>query len=309
MRTLLSNLLTRSAVEDPDTLVLSGDHGYALFDEIRKARPSQFINVGIAEQGLVGLASGLACVGFHPIIYGLAAFVPMRVVEQIKLDLCFSRLPVLILGDGAGVVYSVLGASHQCGEDLACLRPLPSLRIYSPCDAEELRACYVEARAYLGPSYIRIGKSDRPAVNVKPLPSLRPYFVRRGGKVCLAVTGSMVSPGAAIAADLGLSCLSIPRIKPLDEELPAMLAVFERVIVIEEHSSAGGLASAILEQGARESPSAVLPLLHSISLADRFTELCGSYQFAMSEHALDDESLLQRVKALISRDSRRMSTA
>ena len=72
---------------------------------------------------------------------------------------------------------------------------------------------------------------------------------------------------------------------------------------------AGGLASAILEQGARESPSAVLPLLHSISLADRFTELCGSYQFAMSEHALDDESLLQRVKALISRDSRRMSTA
>ncbi|MDE2314713.1 MAG: transketolase, partial [Elusimicrobia bacterium] len=167
MRDILSSLITKSAAEDPRFLMLSGDHGYALFDEIRRARPGQFLNVGVAEQAMVGVAAGLARVGFRPAVYGLASFVPIRVLEQIKIDVCFSNLPVLFLGDGAGLVYSTLGASHQCGEDIACLRPLPGMRIYSPCDGEELRACYAEALGRAGPSYLRIGKSDRPSVHQK----------------------------------------------------------------------------------------------------------------------------------------------
>ncbi len=300
MRTALSNVLTRSAEADPNFVVLSGDHGYALFDELRKARPAQFINVGIAEQGMIGLAAGMARVGFRPVVYGLAAFVPMRVAEQIKLDFCFSRLPALILGDGAGLVYSTLGASHQCGEDIACLRPMPHLRVYSPCDAEELRACYRDAMAYEGPSYMRIGKSDRPPVNKLPLSSVKPYFAQRAGaKACLVASGSMVAIGKQIAMELGISCLSVPCIKPLDAELPNTLSAFERVIVVEEHSAAGGLAAAILEQSAAEDATGALPPLKSIALAERFTELCGSYQFALSEHELSDDRLRARVKALV----------
>ena len=220
MRALLSELIAQSAEADPNSIVLSGDHGYALFDAVRRRRPDQFVNVGVAEQGMVGLAAGLARVGFRPIVYGLSAFVPIRVLEQIKIDVCFSRLPVVFLGDGAGLVYSTLGASHQCAEDIACLRPLPHLQIFSPCDAEELRACYQEAAASSLQGYIRIGKSDQPVVNKNRLGSTRPHFVRRSesSENCLVATGSMVAPCAAIAEALGLSCLSVPKIKPLDAE-------------------------------------------------------------------------------------------
>ncbi|HEX4048143.1 MAG TPA: transketolase C-terminal domain-containing protein [Elusimicrobiota bacterium] len=301
MRALLAELIADSAASDPDYIVLSGDHGYALFDPLRRRKPEQFVNAGVAEQGMVGLAAGLAREGFRPLVYGLSAFVPMRVLEQIKIDVCFSRLPVVFLGDGAGLVYSTLGASHQCAEDLACLRPLPHLRIYSPCDAEELRACYQEAFASREPSYIRVGKSDRPAVNEERLASTRPHFVRRSANQenCLVATGSMVAPCAAIAEALGLSCLSVPKIKPLDDGILATLAPFGRAIVVEEHSVYGGLASAILERTAEDGAPSKLPVFRSIGLADRFSELCGSYQYALSEHDLDDVRLLARVKSLV----------
>ncbi len=300
MRELLSALIADSAAADPNWIVLSGDHGYALFDALRRRTPDQFVNAGVAEQGMVGLAAGLARAGYRPLVYGLAAFVPMRVLEQIKVDVCFSRLPVVFLGDGAGLVYSTLGASHQCAEDLACLRPLPHLQIFSPCDAEELRACYGEAAASPLPSYIRIGKSDRPAVNKERLASTRPHFVRRaeGARTCLVATGSMVAPCAEIAEALGLSCLSVPKIKPLDPEILTVLAPFRRAIVVEEHSRHGGLASAILERTAEESAPTKIPLIRSIGLQDRFSHLCGSYQYALSEHGLDDRALRARVAEL-----------
>jgi transketolase len=129
MRTMLSQVMTDACREDPNRIILSGDHGYALFDQVRKSTPDSFVNVGISEQAMIGYAAGLVRAGYKPIVYGLAAFVPMRVLEQIKLDLCHANLPVILLGDGAGLVYSTLGNSHQCAEDIACLRPLPNLRI------------------------------------------------------------------------------------------------------------------------------------------------------------------------------------
>lgn len=301
MRELLSELIAASAEASPDSIVLSGDHGYALFDAIRRRTPDQFVNVGVAEQGMVGMAAGLARVGFRPLVYGLAAFVPMRVLEQIKIDVCLSRLPVVFLGDGAGLVYSTLGASHQCAEDIACLRPLPYLQIFSPCDAEELRACYREATASLLPSYIRIGKSDRPVVNHDSLESTRPHFVRRSesSENCLVAAGSMVAPCASIAEALDISCLSVPKIKPLDSDILQTLSPFRRAIIIEEHSRHGGLAAAILERTAEDLVPSRIPLIRSVALDDRFSELCGSYQHALSEHRLDDSQLLARVVALI----------
>lgn len=299
LRTRLSGLIAQAAEADPDFIVLSGDHGYALFDDLRKARPNQFMNVGVAEQLLVSLAAGLTRLNYRPLIYGLSAFVPIRVLEQIKIDLCFSRLPVILLGDGAGLVYSTLGASHQCGEDIACLRAMPNMSVYSPCDAVELEACFREAALSRAPAYIRIGKSDRPPSHEKPLPDTAPHFVVRGGKrTCLAATGAMVDPCSAIAREFGLSCLSIPRLKPFDPAAAGILARFGRVIVVEEHSRHGGLGSAILESLSEKSPT--IPRVHILGLEDRFTERCGSYQFALSEHGLSDAQIRARVSALIS---------
>src|SRR5580698_10187744 len=141
MRKAFSTALVQAARQDPRVLLLTGDHGYALFDEIRRDCPDQYINAGVAEQHMVGLAAGLAKGGFRPIVYGLSAFVPVRVLEQIKLDVCYERLPVVFIGDGAGVVYGQLGTSHQSTEDIAALRALPHTAILSPADAHEMTAC------------------------------------------------------------------------------------------------------------------------------------------------------------------------
>ena len=151
MREAFSNALVRLALADPKVLLLTGDHGYALFDEFRKRCPGQYINAGIAEQNMVGMAAGLARVGFRPFVYGLAAFVPIRTVEQIKLDIAHDNLPVVLLGDGAGFVYSHLGTSHQSTEDIACSRAIPGLNVLSPADRFEMTACMNHAYAANGP--------------------------------------------------------------------------------------------------------------------------------------------------------------
>src|SRR5438270_13533078 len=129
MRTAFANALIRAARADERIVLLTGDHGYSLFDEFRRVCPHQYLNAGVAEQNMVGVAAGLAKGGLRPVVYGLSAFVPMRVLEQIKLDVCYEELPVVFVGDGAGLVYSHLGTSHQCTEDIAVLRVQPCLRI------------------------------------------------------------------------------------------------------------------------------------------------------------------------------------
>ena len=298
MRELLSTLITQAAVRDPNRLVLSGDHGYALFDEIRRERPNQFLNVGIMEQGMVGIAAGLAQVGMKPIVYGLAAFVPIRVLEQIKLDVCVTGLPVKFLGDGAGLVYSTLGLSHHSAEDLACLRPLPGMRIYSPCDEVELAVCFEEMLASDGPAYLRIGKSDRPKVHAKALQDCRPGVTVTSSdrSVALVATGSMSSIAAETARELGVAAYSVPRIKPFDLEWVNELAAYRRLIVLEEHSRHGGLYSLLAEELIQRPKP---PQLSPLALGDRFAHLCGTHQYALSEHGLADAQIRDRVRKLV----------
>src|SRR5258707_13366824 len=160
MRNAFAKALIHAAQADERVVLLTGDHGYSLFDELRQVCPHEYIIAGVAEQNMVGVAAGLAKAGLRPVVYGLSAFVPMRVLEQIKLDVCYERLPVVFIGDGAGVVYSTLGASHQCTEDVAVLRVLPHLSILSPADDLEMSACMDLACRAEGPVYLRLGKAD-----------------------------------------------------------------------------------------------------------------------------------------------------
>lgn len=298
MRERLSALIAQGALDDHRTIVLSGDHGYALFDRLRAVAPSQFINVGVSEQAMVGYAAGLARTGFRPIVYGLAAFVPMRVLEQIKLDICQSCLPVLFLGDGAGLVYSTLGASHHCAEDIGCLRTLPHIGIYSPADHAELEICFRESREMAGPTYLRIGKSDRPPIPGDAPFSTEPRMVAGGSKeTILVATGSMTSIAREIATEFGLSVISVPRLKPFSAGILPMVRSAGLVISIEEHSRYGGLGSALAECFARENSAG--PRLEVLALEDKFAARCGSWQYALSEHNMSDQQLKQRVRALI----------
>lgn len=298
MRHILPSLLLEAAESDERFLVLSGDHGYELFDALRSRHPDRFVNVGVSEQSMVGIAAGLCVTGFRPCIYGLAAFVPMRVLEQVKIDLCYGSLPVIVLGDGAGLTYSVLGASHQCGEDVACLRPLPNIAIYSPCDAHEFRACWIEARGGNHPSYLRIGKDHPDDIHSGAVSETSPIVVSEAAhaspRSVIVATGAMVRVGLRFAREHGIRCISVPRLKPAPVSLIPLLADAQAVAVLEEHVSAGGLWSLVLEM--LQSAGAMRPInIEPIGLRDFFTQTAGDHQHALSEHDLADGQVANRL--------------
>ena len=179
-----------AARKDPRVLLLTGDHGYALFDEIRRVCPDQYINAGVAEQNMVGVAAGLAKGGFRPVVYGLSAFVPVRVLEQIKMDVCYESLPVIFIGDGAGVVYSTLGTSHQSTEDVAAARGVPCLSILSPADAAEMTAAMELALRRRRPGLPAHGQvRPRHGAFVRSGPAMGPNDPRAGRRRTAGVAG------------------------------------------------------------------------------------------------------------------------
>lgn len=301
MRQAFSDSLVQLAMLDPSVLLLTGDHGYALFDPFRSACPAQFINAGIAEQNMVSMAAGLARAGFRPFVYGLSAFVPVRVVEQIKLDVAHDKLPVVLIGDGAGFVYSHLGTSHQSTEDIACTRAIPGLSILSPADGHEMTAAMALAYQSGAPVYLRMGKSDRGDVHAGPIDIEwgKPLKVRQGASdLALFATGSMVVTALILAAQpwLDASVWSVPSIKPADRAaIGAICAASRGAIVMEEHSIYGGLGGLICEIATDTTP---IPILR-LGVNDRFSEQCGSYEYLLKEHGLEESQMGHRIRQFL----------
>jgi transketolase len=294
MRETFSNILVQLAEANSKVLLLSGDHGYGLFNSLREAKPNQFVNMGVAEQNMVGVAAGLSRVGFKPIVYGLSAFIPIRVLEQIKLDVCHDNLPVIFVGDGAGFVYSHLGTSHQSTEDISATRAIPNLIILSPGDRFELERCFHLAYDSSLPVYLRLGKADRGDVHSKKLKfelgDLITLKQSQGMKrVTLVATGSMLEMAKRLCEHFShLGLVSVPSLKPINEpQILELCKINHCLITLEEHSILGGLGSIISEIAAT-----LLDIkVHKIGIQDKFSEHCGTYEYLLKEHQIDFESL------------------
>ena len=302
MRTAFSDALVRLAKSDSNVLLLTGDHGYALFDDFRRECPAQYINAGIAEQNMVGMAAGLARAGFRPFVYGLSAFIPVRVVEQIKLDIAHDKLPVVLIGDGAGFVYSHLGTSHQSTEDIACTRAIPDLAVYSPADRFEVTACMEHAYHAKAPVYLRMGKSDRGDVHAADLQvavgDLLQVKIKGPGDIAFIATGSLVRTAVEIAAASypDSAVWSAPFIKPINtKQVRAICAQSRAVVVLEEHSVLGGLGSVISEIAGEFAPVRIL----RVGVRDRFSHYCGTYEYLLQEHGLDRPAIERRIYEFI----------
>lgn len=298
MRDSFSESLVNATVKDNRVYLLTGDHGYALFDALRKTSPDKYINAGVAEQNMVGVAAGMAKSGLIPIVYGLAAFIPMRVLEQIKLDICFENLQVILIGDGAGVVYSKLGVSHQCSEDISALRALPNLRILSPSDKYEMKLCMDDSINYSGPTYIRVGKSDLGSIhsdaNFAKAPGIHELIRPKANAPMILATGSMVKVAQGLIEKHfpGFGLCSVTMIKPMStDSLLKAVGHAPQVITMEEHNVMGGLGSIVAEILSSRSPRRVLRL----GIEDKFTDKCGTYEYLMKEHNLDSENLIRKI--------------
>jgi transketolase len=307
MRSAFSTTLVRLAQADPRIVLLTGDHGYSLFDEFRNYCPQQYINAGIAEQNMVGMAAGLARVGFRPIVYGLSAFVPVRVLEQIKLDIAHDELPVILIGDGAGFVYSHLGTSHQSLEDMAVLRSIPNVSVCSPADRFELQACLETAYSSASCFYIRMGKADRGDIHDSIVDSiLSPILVETGieanGNLIFLATGSMVVTARQLVKENfpTAQLFSVPLVQPLDSSQLVKDCINAKLVVtFEEHCNSGGLGSAVCESLSLASPIRIL----RIGSENRFSKHCGSYEYLLTEHGLDNTSVASKINSTLKRYS------
>ena len=236
------------------------------------------------------------------LLHTITPFATTRVMEQIRIDVCYHNLPVTIVGTGSGLSYASLGPTHHSVEDVAFLRALPNLTIVCPADVAEVRAALAAIRKIEGPVYLRLGKKGEPTVHHAPPQMVigRGLTVREGSDVCLLALGNIVAPSLEAAALLegrGVSAkvVSMHTVKPLDHELLGdVLNRFAVVAVVEEHSRIGGLGSAVAEWSAAQETRTKARLL-SIGTPDVFLPETGSQKYLRKRFGLTPDAIAETV--------------
>ena len=305
MRNAFADEITRLGKADPRVVLLSGDIGNKLFDPFKAHAPARFFNCGVAEANMMGVAAGMALCGLRPVVYTITPFTTTRCFEQIRVDVCYHKAPVIIVGTGSGLSYADLGPTHHSCEDMAILRTLPGMTVIAPADSTELRLALREALNLEGPVYMRIGKKGEPTIH-QSAPRLRighAITLRNGTRACLISTGVMapvVMAAAEILERRGISARveSFHTVKPLDEAtLAEVFSKFPVVAAVEEHGRIGGLAGGISEWLATQAPPRASLL--SFGTDDTFMHEVGSQDYARRKFGLTAENIAEQVAARV----------
>lgn len=255
MRTAYLNALYDLAEKDKRVYALISDNGAIVYDKFRKDLGGQYLNLGISEANMLGMAAGMASCGKIPFAYTIGAFLAYRALEFIRNDICLQKQNVKIVGTGAGQVYSALGPTHHSTEDLGGLRSLPNLTIICPASPMEVKKATFAAYEYKGPVYLRIGTNREPEIYSEDYAFEigKGVVLREGEDISLIATGSVVKDALSVAEILSeenirARVINIHTIKPLDKEI-IMRSINEtgRIITIEDHNIIGGLGSAVAE--------------------------------------------------------------
>lgn len=302
MRNTFSETLYAEATANPDVYIVVADISPAgSMAKFSSEYPERFINVGVAEQSMIGIAAGLALKGCQPFAYTIATFSLYRPFEMIRDDLCYQNLPVTVVGMGAGVIYSTLGGTHHTQEDIAIASALPNMQVLAPCDplecVEATRWC---ARQKNGPVYLRIGKAGEPVLTAQAeswqFGKVR--YLRRGSDVCILTYGVITAMAVEIADKLAaqgrsVSLVSAHTLKPLDRDgITAALQQHRHVVVIEEHAPQGGLASQVKQIAWDVRASC---RLDTFTLQDAFIHNYGSTNDLLAAHGLSPERILAAI--------------
>lgn len=303
MRDSFIRTLTELTPQHPELLLLTGDLGFSVLNDFVRRFPRQFLNAGVAEQNMSGLAAGLALEGHTVFTYSIGNFPTLRCLEQIRNDICYHRANVKIVCVGGGMSYGPVGMSHHATEDLAVLRSLPGILVFSPCDLWEAAQCSRYLLSHRGPAYLRLDKSAAPATvqSGEAFQAGRIRTVCHGSDVTLAATGGILGE-ALLAADAlaeqGIFCrvLSVHTVKPLDiGTLTAAASETGGIVSIEEHAVDGGLGGAIAEVLME---AGVFPgFFVRMGLRNTFSSVVGSQQYLRGVYSLDAAAIARTVSA------------
>ena len=304
MRNAYLSALYDLAKDNKDILALVADNGAIVYDEYRKDFPDRFINFGIAEANMVSVAAGLASCGKIPFAYTISCFITMRAFEQIRNDVCLQKMNVKLVGIGAGFVYSSLGPTHHATKDLALMRALPNMTIFSPADPLESKNATFAAAEIQGPVYIRLATGGTPKIykNDYTFKVGHGVILNEGTDVSIIATGGIVHEVVLAVEELekiGISVrpINIHTIKPIDKEIILRAANdTAAILTVEEHSVYGGLGSSVAEILMENNQSPVK--FKRLGLDGVFASGYGSYQEMKEMNGLSKKDIVREVVCL-----------
>ncbi len=298
------NALAELGTEHEDIVVLDADLAAATKTGVfKKAHPERFIDCGIAESNMIGVAAGIAAAGMVPFASSFAMFAAGRAFEQVRNSVGYPHLNVKIGATHAGISVGEDGATHQCNEDIALMRTIPGMVVLNPSDDVEARAAVKAAYEHQGPVYMRFGRLAVPVINDREDYKFelgKGVVLREGKDVTIIATGLPVSNCLEAAEKLAAEgieakVINIHTIKPLDEDLVVAAAKETgKVVTVEEHSVIGGLGSAVCDVLAEKAPTKVM----KIGINDTFGE-SGPAVELLQKYGLDTESIYQKVKGFV----------
>lgn len=300
-RGALGYSITDLAKDNPNVIALSADLcNTSGLDRFMSAYPDRMINVGIAEQNLIGTAAGLADQGFIPFATTFANFATMRACEWVRHFMGYMKCNVKLVGFGAGFAMELFGNTHYGVEDIAAIRAIPNITIFSPADGLEVVKCVIAASESVSPTYIRLtGKINNPIVHQKDFEFItgKAFELRANGDIVIFATGSMVSVAVKacdILKEQGIECslYDIHTIKPIDKHIPSYAFGKKLVVTIEEHSVVGGLGSTIAEELCNYSNK---PPILRLGI-DQCYKKAGDYQYMLDQNRLNARMVAEDIK-------------
>lgn len=290
MRTNFINQLLEEAKNNDKIFLLVGDLGYHVVEPFAELFPDRFLNIGIAEQNMAGVAAGLAMTGYNVYIYSIGNFPTLRCLEQIRNDIAYHKANVKIVSVGAGYAYGALGATHQATEDIGAIRTIPNIIVATPGDPVEAKAIASISANYNGPMYIRLGKAGEKTVHNDKINlqigDILPLKENINNKTAVLCCGSIldVAHHQIENESLPYDLYSIPFVKPINNNL--LLNIIEShpdgLIVMEEHQASCGVGSAIIEQASDMYSQGILsafPRIIRKAIKDEFAGVVGTQNY------------------------------
>ncbi len=286
MRNTIANCIMEAAKKDSNMFLISGDAGLGVWDIFKEDYQEQYINPGINEALCVSMAAGLALCGKKVVYYNIAPFVLMRPYEQVRNDICYQELPVILVGTGSGLTYMPSGMTHYSLEDIGLALSLPNLNIFSPCDPLEAKACFEYAYHSKKPSYIRIPKAGEPYLHKEKFADItKLQFLLKNKSDILLLSHSSITQEALKAGEiLGCDVASKPFINSMDFNLDSYRIVF----VIEEHFSYGGLGTFL-----KSYTNANIEIL---AIPNQYVHLIGNCDYGRASFGVDYKGIVESVR-------------
>ena len=305
MRNAFLDTLYQLALNDRRIMFITGDLGFSVVEKFMENIPDQFLNAGVAEQNMTGIAAGMALSGKISFTYSIANFPTLRCLEQIRNDICYHDANVKIVSVGGGFAYGAMSVTHHAMEDLGVMRCLPNLTVIAPGDPVETRAATRAIIAHNGPVYLRLGKAGEPTVHTGDIDFKigRAIQLRDGTDATLLSTGGMLwtaNAAADILARRGIQIriLSMHTLKPLDlDAIRDAARTTGALLTLEEHGIIGGLGSAVAEVVAEELDSKVR--FKRLGVPNAFSPHIGGQDYMRAKHGLNPDGVAESVEQFI----------